>query len=175
MKNYLVMAGIGLVAALVVVMFVPRQVVNQVSQLGAVSSPNINSPYFSFGGVRYWGAHTESLNQATTTVCALQSPAATSTLQYGGLTITYATSSAVVLRLSKASTYNSTTTSLASSPLAAGARGTIIASSTGLGVNLDGTNVFSPNQWFIGSIEGGQIGVASPTGICQAVWIQNDY
>lgn len=169
MKNYLVMAGIGLVMALGVVMLVPRSVVNQVSQLGAVSSPDINSPYFSFGGVRQWAGRTDSLTQATTTICAIQSPAATSTLAYGTIKLTVSSTTASTITLAKAATAYATTTSLGTWEAAANSQGTAVSLRTAAGgEDLDET--FGPNQWFVVGMAGGN-GTFSPTGTCQAVWI----
>ena len=46
---------------------------------GALSSPDIQSPYLSFGNVRAWGSGSD-FRTGTSTLCAIQSPAATSTL-----------------------------------------------------------------------------------------------
>ena len=148
----------------------PAPVSNQ--PVGAVSSPDINSPYMSFGGVRSWAGHTESLTQATTTVCAIQSPAATSSLRFAGVRFTVSSTTAARITLAKALTYNSTTTSLGVADLVAGAPATVIASTTGANfATLDGASTFGPNQWFVVGMSGGT-GTFSPTGSCSAQWTE---
>lgn len=176
MKQYLVMAGVALAVTVVWgAFFGPVQkVVNQAApSLGAVSSPDINSPYFSFGQVRLWAAHTDSLTAATTTVCALQSPAATSTLLKGSVSFSVSSSTATIVTMAKATTPYATTTSLGSAILAAGAQGTFNATTTPV-VGVDDKVVFAPNSYFVVGMAGG-VGTFSPTGTCQAVWVQNSY
>lgn len=143
--------------------------------VGAVSSPEIQSPYIRFGGVIQWAQHTDGLLQATTTLCALQSPSSTSTLLMGGISIVQASSSnAVVVDIAKATGPNSTTTLLgAPVALAAGAGGTVLASTTGMGTN-NPAYVFAPNTYLVIAMKGGLGGVTGsvPTGACSAVWAQ---
>jgi hypothetical protein len=133
----------------------------------AVSSPDVNSPYFSFGGVRRWAGHTENLTAATTTVCAIQSPAATSTLLSANIRLDVSSTTASIVTMAKANSAFATTTNIGSTGVVAGAQATIIASTTPT-ANL---TVFSPNQWFVVGMAGGT-GTFSPSGVCQAVWEQ---
>lgn len=145
---------------------VPKQAV-----LGSVSSPDIQSPYFSFGGVRRWGARTETLNSATTTVCALQAPAATSTLEFASIRFSVSSTTASTVTIAKATTPYATTTLLASGSVAANAQATLVASTTN-SVVVDGIGVFAPNTYLVVGMAGGA-GTFSPTGVCQATWVQN--
>ena len=138
--------------------------------VGGLSSPDISSPYFSVGGVYEWKAQTANLIQASTTLCAIQSPAATSTLGRAVIRLVNATTSAVIIDLAKASSPYATTTLLGTTYAMGGStQVTIVASSTGLG----GSQVFAPNDWFVvkhaDGTGGGYTGEA-PTGVCQAVW-----
>jgi len=75
---------------------VPATVVNVPKQsaiVGAVSSPDILSPYFSYGDTRLWGAR-PTLLTASTTVCNIQSPAASTTLEAFSIDIKTSTTSA---------------------------------------------------------------------------------
>ncbi len=56
------------------------------SSFGALVSPDIASPFLSFGGVRSW-AWSPTLTAASVTVCSVQAPAATSTLIHASLTV----------------------------------------------------------------------------------------
>lgn len=80
-------------------------------QAGAVSSPDILSPYFSYGGVRHW-AGKQTLNTATTTPCAIQSPVATSTLSRVIFNVNVSTSTAATMTLATSSTAFATSTEL---------------------------------------------------------------
>lgn len=135
--------------------------------IGSVSSPDIQSPYFSVGGLQQWKASV-SLTTATTTVCAIQSPAATSTLESAGVLFTTGSTTASTITLAKAATAFATTTSLGRHVLAANAAGQLQASTTQT-VGLNDTTVFGPNQWFVIGMEGG-IGTFSPVGQCHATW-----
>jgi hypothetical protein len=138
--------------------------------LGAVASPDLISPYFSFGGVRQWAAHTDSLKSATTTVCAIQSPAATSTLRFGSIKLLTSSTTATTVTLAKASTAFATTTDLGSYSVGANAQATLVASSSPTSGNT--ALVFSPNTFFVVGMAGG-VGTFSPAGTCEAVWVEN--
>lgn len=134
------------------------------NNLSAVSSPDISSPYFSYSDIRHWGAKTTNLTQATTTICALQSPAATSSLQTASIRLTTSSTTASTLTLAKATTPYATSTSLGA--VSASANGQIVgvASTTG-------SHIFAPNQYFVVGMQGGT-GTFSPTGVCQATWVE---
>lgn len=141
-------------------------------RLGSVSSPDIMSPYFSFGGVYQWGSSAASLIQGSSTVCALQAPAATSTLVGGGVQFTLASTTAVSLDLAKGTTQYATSTKIGSTyTVGASAQATIVASTTG-SVAGDGT-IFAPSQWFVvrfNSLSASSGAGNAPTGNCHAVW-----
>jgi len=162
-KNILVTIAVVVSLALSVLDLTGKQQVVIEPKAGAVSSPDIMSPYFSFGGVRHWAGRTDSLTQATTTVCALQSPSATSTLETAFINFTVSSTTASTVTLAKATTAYATTTSLGAITLSANAQGIAVASTTG-------SHIFSPNTWFVVGMAGG-IGTFSPTGTCQAVWV----
>ena len=154
---------------------VPAPVVNvnvpkQDFKLGSVASPDINSPYFSFGGVREWGAMTNSLTQATTTVCALQSPASTSTLNFASIQFSISSTTASLVTMARASNAYATTTSLGTVSLTANGHGMLVASSTQL-------YQFPPNSWLVVGMQDttpqATAGHFSPTGKCQATWYEN--
>lgn len=130
--------------------------------VGASTSPDISSPYISFGDVRLWASHTGSLNQATTTICALQSPASTSTLVRGTILLTVSSTTASTITLAKATTPYATTTSLGASAITANGQGYAVASTTG-------SHIFAPNTYFVVGMAGGT-GTFSPTGSCNATW-----
>lgn len=142
------------------------------SILGAVASPDIPSPYFSFGDVRQWAARDSDLTQATTTVCAIQSPAATSTLVAGGIQFTRSSTTASTITIAKASTAFATTTLINAGDVSANAHATILAASTTLSALEQTNRIFAPNQYLVFGVQGG-IGTFSPAGSCHAVWVEN--
>lgn len=173
MKNYIITAGIALAVVLAVLTLMPQKVINSVQTVGAVSSPDIQSPYFSYGGVRFWGAKTDSLIAASTTICAIQSPVSTSTLVTGSIRLTVSSTTATVVTMAKSATRYATTTALASAAFGANAQGTLVASTTSTGTPLDGTNTFAPSQWLVVGMQGTSGQTYSPQGVCQATWVEN--
>jgi len=167
--NKLATVVIGAVAVLALILGLsPEKAQNLVT--GSVTSPDISSPYISFGDVRHWAAQDSDLTQATTTVCALQSPASTSTLQFGDAKFVVASSTQnSTITLAKATTPYATTTLLGKYVIASGAQGTVIASTS---PTTGDAVIFSPNTYFVVGMQGGG-GTFSPTGNCSAVWIEN--
>lgn len=137
---------------------------------GALTGPDISSPYLSVGGVREEYRH-QTLATATTTPCAIQSPAATSTLNYAALRIDTATSTATTWTLAKATSAYATTTKLAGFSLGSGAFGTMNASTTPSTSTtiIDDTNVIAPNTYLVWGVAGTIISDATKlNGVCQA-------
>lgn len=135
--------------------------------VGSLTGPDIPSPYLKWGGLPEYQAGVPLIQGASTT-CAIQSPAATSTLISAGIRFDLASSSAAYIELGKSVSAFATTTSLGIHNLAAGAQATILASSTAaVNGGADPATVFAPNTYFTVKIGGG--GSASvPTGICFA-------
>jgi len=143
------------------------EIKDETGKVVGISSPDINSPYFSYGDVKKWGSKTDSLTQATTTVCALQAPSATSTLDLGsGIRLAISSTTASSVKIAKSNVpYDVSSTFLAGANVAANAQATVVASTS-----LDAF-VFSPNQYMIVQMAGGT-GTFSPSGACQATWTQ---
>jgi hypothetical protein len=142
-----------------------QNVVEKPVSLGGVASPDIMSPYFSFGGVKLWAAKQE-MGQATTTICAMQSPSATSTLLNATLAFEVASTTASKVTIAKATTAFATTTAVGDQiNIAASAQKFIVASSTQTADNM----VFAPGTWLVVGMQGG-VGTMSPVGTCEAIW-----
>lgn len=131
-----------------------------VTPVGAVSTPDFLSNHYSVGGLRAW-KYKYTLRTATTTVCAIQSPAATSTLKSAGIRLDTSSTTASIVVAAKSATAFATTTFLFGGNVAANAKTATVATTT--------TNnfVFGPSQWLVMSMQGGA-GTFSPVGICQA-------
>lgn len=136
-----------------------------VPSLGATPGTDF-AENLSQGGVQSYKL-AKGFTTATTTVCAIKSPSATSTLTFASAKFTTGTTTASTVHLAKAATAFATTTSLGAAALAANAQGTFIASSTSSTSALDPFFVFAPNTYFVVGMAGGN-GTFSPVGSCQA-------
>lgn len=139
-------------------------------QVGSVTNPEIPSPWVAWGGVFNYAGSLTALKTATTTVCAIQSPAATSTLENFQIRFDVSSSMASIVTIAKSNTAFATTTQLGTDyAIAAGAQAFIQASSS---PQAGTANIFGPNQWLVVGMRGGA-GTFSPTGTCQANWISS--
>lgn len=100
----------------------------------------------------------QPLKTATTTACAIKSPAATSTLAFTRVTVDTATSTATKWVATQAATAFATTTAISSLEfqIASGAQGTALVTATTSSAVLPGTNafVFAPNTWLVWGVQG---------------------
>jgi hypothetical protein len=114
-----------------------------------------------------------ALTTSTTTPCAVQSPAATSTLDRFVASFITSSTTASTVTIAKASTQYATTTVIATSSIAASAQATIVAATTtpvadsAAGRLTITDRTFAPSTWVVMSMTGG-IGTFSPTGACIA-------
>ena len=143
---------------------------NDTLRLGAVSGPDFYSDYFNVNGVKGY-YNSKGLVQASTTVCSIKSPSATSTLSLGSITFRLASTSATYVELARATTPYATTTRIGSPyVIAANAQASIVASSTG-SVAGDGT-IFPPSTYFNVKVSWATAATSAsvPTGTCQGVF-----
>lgn len=141
-------------------------------QVGSATGPDLYSPYFNVNGVRRWFTRT-ALTKATTTPCAIKSPAATSTLFFADLQVTTSTSTATTWTLAKAANAFATTTRFNVYSLSSGVVGTMIGTSTPTGVTaiVDDVNVIAPSQWIVWGVAGTAIADGTKlNGSCQAIF-----
>lgn len=169
---------IGLVALVGVVLggiaLLPKADAPQSPQLGSLAGPNIPYQFLNWGGVPIFNFGI-TVKQATSTVCAIQSPAATSTLIAGSIRMDVSSSSALIIEMAKATTAFATTTLIGTKFTTAAAAQVYLNASTS--PQAGDANVFGPNQWFNIKVAGGITGGDSagtgfvPTGTCQAVFV----
>lgn len=110
--------------------------------------------------------NTQTMAQATTTVCAIQSPAATTTLARATANFSVSSTTASRVTIAKATTAFATTTALGVADIAANGQATVLATTT---PSLMSTLVISPSSWVVVGIQGGT-GTFSPTGTCTATF-----
>lgn len=132
---------------------------------GAIgSSQTLSSPVCVDGICTY--TLSQTMKTATTTVCALKTPAATTTLVSYTARFVVGSSTNKTISITKGAAMQSTTTALndAGMVLASGAQGTFVASTTPA---VAGSTIIAPSQWIQVSMMGGT-GTDSPTGLCVA-------
>lgn len=109
---------------------------------------------------------------ASTTACALQAPASTSTVSHFSVRLTTASSTATVWTLAKATTPYATTTAFDQFSIGSGALGSMFvgaASSTA----PDEVSVIGPNEYLVVGVQGTAIADSTKlNGVCQAEFIQ---
>lgn len=126
----------------------PADVVTKVTEVpvGSVVSSEVSSSNFSFGEVRRW-AYRPKFNVASTTLCAVKSPAASSTLVFAGYIINTGTSTAATIDVAKGTTPYATTTLLVTgTSVASGATKEIGWTTAGATAADD---IMAPNTWLI--------------------------
>lgn len=159
----LVLAALALGAVL---FLGPEPVVE--TPLGAVSGPDSSFPCESHNGVTRCFA-TMGMRVGTTTTCSLKSPNASSTLVTSQARFIIASSSAALVEMGRASDNGATTTLLARQNFAAGAGGSLIATTSATALT-DG--IVAPNSFINVRITGagGATAATAPTGVCQATF-----
>ena len=140
--------GLGVLAIVFGTLYfaTPNQTIVNNPPFGAVSGPDIDSPYVRLNGHYIFSYHS-TLKQATTTVCSYKSPPATTTLTFGSVQFNTA-SSAVATAVEfgyHATSPSATTTRIGSvQNITAGFKATILASSTATAL---GFAVIPPNSF----------------------------
>lgn len=113
--------------------------------LGSFPGADLDSVYIGVNGVKVFNFQ-QGFNKASSTLCAIQSPEATSTLiSAAGELFTSTSTTAISIDINKNVVYSGATSSLVSfgsSYFVAGTKGVIVASTT------NGT-IFSPRTWLV--------------------------
>lgn len=172
MKNslvtWLVAAVIACVASFGVIALDKGAVVQVKS--GALAGPIIPFPYIQWGGVTRWAAIDNFA--ASSTVCAIQAPAATSTLKSATMLFFSAPAYSTSYEIGESTTLNSTSTPIVAS-YTSGAGGTIsqIIATTTVTALPDG--IVPPNAWINFNLSTSTAsGMNQATGECTATFDQ---
>lgn len=173
-KNILISALVAFIVAGGFVAFnqpVQKVIDQTVTKFGA-TSPDFSSPYISYGDMDFW-ASKSAMRTATTTLCAIQSPSATSTLEFAFFSITTGTSTSATIDIATGTTAFATTTNLVSAvSIGSGATGQQWWSPVGGSVN---DNTMAPNTWVLVKTAGAGLGGYTYTGSCGAGFNQTVY
>lgn len=139
--------------------------VTQPQTYGAAGSPIVSGGCMDVNGVVTCPSKF-ALTLATSTPCAVKSPAATSTLLAAAMRVSSTSAAATYIEFGKATTQYATTTSLGIVTLGANAQGTAIASTSRAWPSIDGPTLFSPNTYLVVKIAGN----TQIAGSCQATF-----
>ena len=150
------------------------------------ASPDISSPYFSYGGVRHWGATVSTLDQATTSICRIISPFSTSTLQVASVQITTGSTTPLVFEIAKSTLPSATTTRLLYASTTPGyptfTAQTGVATTTTQEITTRSAiartatwedMIFAPNTYLTVKVGGAKGALNVLEGSCKATWVQN--
>ena len=137
-------------------------------KLGAVSGPDMPFPYISVGGLAEYSSRI-STTGASTTPCAIQSPASTSTLVFTALQITTASSTATTWTAATSTTAFATTSPIVPNfSLGSGAQGSFVAATSTSVANASGPTM-APNTWVVWGLAGiGNLTSDKLVGSCSA-------
>lgn len=129
------------------------------------TSPDFASAYINYGGVNHW-AFKQPMKQATTTLCAVQSPVATSTLSsfsvnFSGSAASYLTSYELAEQSGPSATTSSSNAIVVSYDVLANAVPVFTATSTITSVKPDG--IIPPNSWIVLDLSTSTAASVSPT------------
>lgn len=126
-------------------------VYNQPQDLGGASSPNINGGCVDLNGVVTCYA-TRSMTVASSTVCSVQSPSATSTLLYASAEVASTSATAAYLEFGRGTSYFATTTLIGSATISANVKGAtyVVATTTSSGAaTVDGAYVVPASNYVV--------------------------
>lgn len=181
MTKYIATGILSVIAAVLIVFGIQGALHSSAPVAGGteVRSPNVDTVTYSGvqttlrrNGGTLATVGTPGLTQATTTVCAIQSPAATSTLVAGFIKEDVSSTTASTITIAKAASAFATTTLINTISVSANAATLGIAASTTLSALEQTNRTFAPNQWLVFGQSGGT-GTFSPTGTCVAQWISS--
>lgn len=174
MNTQKVLIALAVVVVLGLGVTFPRgnTVVERITQLGAVSSPELNSPFWSVNGVTSFYSRAK-MRQATSTLCSFKSPTATSTLDH--LTAIFSTTAGYATQYAwgnDPTAFSTTTIIVAPYAFASGARGEIVASTTKI-TAFTQNGVVPPNTFInlkLSTSTAGASATYAPVGTCEAIF-----
>ena len=185
MKNTLI-AGLSVIALILSVVSISglftgerSVIVENLKDLGAVSGPDYYLPYFNNNGIINY-SNSVKMNTASTTLCSIKSPTATSTLAFASVRMDRASTSASTITIAQATTAFASTSSIGSDYAVLAAQGVALTASTTDNGGNDIRNekyIFTPSQYLNVTIKGvdtkgNEATGFTPTGYCKAVFTE---
>lgn len=159
------------VLALGLIFIHPSKTPDQAPVTLGQAGPDNSVPCVSNNGVTTC-SETRGFTQASTTVCSIKSPSATSTLELGSFNIRTATTTAIAFDFARDTSFAATTTKIGSSYLVnSGLTPTVVASSTN--GQADQSTIFPPNTYFNVKYGGALGALNTLQGACKATFIMN--
>lgn len=140
------------------------EVPTEVSTVGSVTGPDIYSDYMSVNGSILY-VRRQNLRSATTTVCSILTPPATTTLQSATVELKSGTTTAMALAIGNATNNGATTTRLAYQQLAANQIYNLVSTTTALSDN----SLVPPSTYInvvMAGAPGGDFTNFAPRGTC---------
>lgn len=123
------------------------------SNLAGFAGPDMLSDYHNFNGFEKQ-FKTQGMAIATTSVCAIKAPSATSTLSGGVVRVS--TSTNYTITVAKSATPWSTTTAIMTKAVTEDGEVVYPMSSTTVNATSQADTVFSPGQWLVVSLTGAE-------------------
>lgn len=140
-------------------------------KVGALTGPDITSPYLGVNGLRTWSTGKNMI--ASTTPCSIQNTSGgTTTLIWAGLSTRKATNSPLTWVIATSSTAFATSSALATLLIPANNIQTLAVTAT----STTGKYQLAPNEWIVFGADGKVGGGHNPPdlpGTCGAVLIEN--
>lgn len=179
--NKTLIAGIVSIVAVVItgLFFMPQVNVNvespkiDIPDFGAISGPTIYSDDMNFNGVQHWYYSKALYGTATTTICSIKTPGATTTPAFLSLSITTSTSTAYIIDVGKSTNPTATTTLLIPvTSMGANEKLELLVVSTTTISTANSLLLFAPNNYIVFKIQSGKADNTNYSGIkgtCKAI------
>lgn len=150
---------------------VTERIIEKQVSAGSVTGPEVFSDYFSIGGVvKYF--YRVPMTVASTSLCSIKSPAATSTIAYINWIVNKGTTTAAYITIATSTGAYATSSSdelVADTSLASGEQGYVDWRSVGGGVQ---DNIISPSNYVLVKTAGAGLGGYTYTGYCQVEFVK---
>ncbi len=167
-QSKLLWAGVLVAIVIAVISLQSPRIIETITKVGGAAGFDFINPYVNFNGVHLWPER-KLLSTATSTPCAIKSPAASSTLLHASLQITTASSTASTWVAAKAASAFATTTQLKSFSVGSANLASLNVNATTTDTEL--ATIWAPNTYIVWS-NNVQPGDATKfNGVCQAVFV----
>lgn len=147
---------------------VVKEVPAQTDEFGAIPGTTIPGSKFSVGGIQQTHVR-QGLLTATNTVCAIKSPGATSSLLFAQARFVTSSTSASKIQFSNSSNLATSSNVVSTGLFSIGANASVLVQAS---TTPGASTLFSPNTYLTLGMYGATAGTVSPTGYCEAVFVE---